>query len=770
MAIVYRDKEYRNLQEQVRENMDDIKLLKNISVAGINVKYICETVADLEDIEDPQEEEMAAVGQNEKYDIYVYHNGEWLNLGEFPKPGPQGPEGPQGERGIQGATGPQGPVGPRGFTGAPGTPGAQGPVGPRGPKGDKGDPGEDGTQVSGTNDGTNWTSLTIDDETYGFAASGGGEPDAYIKSASVDGNELTLVNKDDTEVIYEPDLTPYALASDLANTTQIATDAANTASSAASAASAADSKAQQAYDTANTAQSTANIAYDAANSASSGAGEAASLAQSAYDAANAAQGSANNAAQAAQAAHNAANDAANDAANAYDYAVLADNDAIDAMNAAKSAHNAANAADSKAQSAYDQANTAYNAANDAQSRADDAWSYADSVDDEVKTAQETADDAYNAANSAHNAANAADSKAQSAYDSANTATLIANNAYDAANAADSKAQQAYNAANNAQSTANSAYNAANSANSKAQQAYNAANNAQNTANSALNNIISVSGSSGTLTSAQLASINARPTYTIIERSNNYFYYTATGGTNHRFTETIGTATSINANTILINKTTGEWTYANYHSLQTDELPVLTLTDTAYGSPDHNLEGLQINNEKWNVIATNVPTKTSQLQNDSGFITSSAIPTNVSAFTNDSGYQTAANVTTAINNAIYYRNGEGFVNYDYVNITGYVTGSGKQMQYTLFTPKRLDNINSITVNKFSCIFRGIAGYVNGNSYIDYAATSGYTVSALKAGQNMITIVIYATNAYTSVNNNTPVNAVFPSDSIQLTFNV
>ena len=143
MAIVYKDKEYRNLQEQVKENMDNIKLLKNISVAGINVKYICETVSDLEDIEDPQEEEMAAVGQNEKYDIYVYHNDSWINLGEFPKPGPEGPQGPQGEKGIQGATGPQGPVGPRGFTGA------QGPQGPKGDKGDKGDQGDQGVPGDG---------------------------------------------------------------------------------------------------------------------------------------------------------------------------------------------------------------------------------------------------------------------------------------------------------------------------------------------------------------------------------------------------------------------------------------------------------------------------------------------------------------------------------------------------------------------------------------------------------------------------------------------
>lgn len=59
--------------------------------------------------------------------------------------------------------------------------------------------------VSGTNDGTNWTSLTIGNDTYGLA-SGGGEPAAYLKSASVSNNTLTLVNKDNTSVIYTPSI------------------------------------------------------------------------------------------------------------------------------------------------------------------------------------------------------------------------------------------------------------------------------------------------------------------------------------------------------------------------------------------------------------------------------------------------------------------------------------------------------------------------------------------------------------------------------------
>lgn len=71
---------------------------------------------------------------------------------------PQGGVGPTGPQGPQGETGPQGPEGPTGETGP------QGPTGPTGPA---------GTSVTGTNDGTNWTSLTVDGDTYGIPTGGG---------------------------------------------------------------------------------------------------------------------------------------------------------------------------------------------------------------------------------------------------------------------------------------------------------------------------------------------------------------------------------------------------------------------------------------------------------------------------------------------------------------------------------------------------------------------------------------------------------------------
>jgi hypothetical protein len=86
------------------------------------------------------------------------------------------------------------------------------------------------------------------------------------------------------------------------------------------------------------------------------------------------------------------------------------------------------------------------------------------------------------------------------------------------------------------------------------------------------------------------------------------------------------------------------------------------------------------------------------------------------------------------------------------------------------PKWLTNITSITVNKLQLMFRGIAGYVNGSSTIDYANTTGYTVAAYVSTDNMVYVGITGTNAFSGATNNTPINAQASSGGIELTFNV
>ena len=145
------NKEFRNLQEQVLENMKNIKSLQDLSLVGINVDYIVE---DLSSIQSPEAGQMAAVGAAAPYTLYVYYNSSWVSFGEFPKEGPQG---------LQGPAGPQGPQGPRGFTGdigprgSQGERGAQGPRGATGARGEKGDKGDAGAPVTITVDGVKYT-------------------------------------------------------------------------------------------------------------------------------------------------------------------------------------------------------------------------------------------------------------------------------------------------------------------------------------------------------------------------------------------------------------------------------------------------------------------------------------------------------------------------------------------------------------------------------------------------------------------------------------
>ena len=136
MAYVYDNKTYRNLQQQVKENMENIAELQDLKPVGIDVAGI---VADYSSLPSSAEQgKVYAVGTSSPYELYVYNNSSWVDFGEFPKAGPQGEQGPQGEPGRQGPRGLTGQQGPRGYTGAPGTPGQAGPQGQTGPKGDTG--------------------------------------------------------------------------------------------------------------------------------------------------------------------------------------------------------------------------------------------------------------------------------------------------------------------------------------------------------------------------------------------------------------------------------------------------------------------------------------------------------------------------------------------------------------------------------------------------------------------------------------------------------
>lgn len=121
--LKYKGKEYRNLEEQVQKNLDDIQGLKT----GIKIEKSI-TLAQLPDytVSSHLGQYFLVTDDNEKhlYLITLNHEDSVIaeDLGEYPARGPQGIQGIQGPQGEPGKSirGPQGIQGEQGVRGRPG--------------------------------------------------------------------------------------------------------------------------------------------------------------------------------------------------------------------------------------------------------------------------------------------------------------------------------------------------------------------------------------------------------------------------------------------------------------------------------------------------------------------------------------------------------------------------------------------------------------------------------------------------------------------------
>ena len=94
---------------------------------------------------------------------------------------------------------------------------------------------------------------------------------------------------------------------------------------------------------------------------------------------------------------------------------------------------------------------------------------------------------------------------------------------------------------------------------------------------------------------------------------------------------------------------------------------------------------------------------------------------------------------------------------YTDLNGFITSSTTSVSFSLYTPKNLANITSITVTAFTGTLRGISGYLNNQTTAkNWLSDSNYTITATKMSDNMIRIVCDKSSAFTNVTNNTPVS--------------
>ena len=159
-----------------------------------------------------------------------------------------------------------------------------------------------------------------------------------------------------------------------------------------------------------------------------------------------------------------------------------------------------------------------------------------------------------------------------------------------------------------------------------------------------------------------------------------------------------------------------------------------------------------------------------------------VPTDVSSFNNDAGYLTSVPseyvTETELNSKgyltnnrdLYFQPGDKFECDGEVILSGFITSGTTGVRLSFPSPKRLDNITSITCQSFYGEARGVKGYLNNQAgSIEYVGRSGYTISINKSNNNIINILIDKSSAWTNVDNNTPVVFIVASGSLKLTFN-
>lgn len=108
-------------------------------------------------------------------------------------------------------------------------------------------------------------------------------------------------------------------------------------------------------------------------------------------------------------------------------------------------------------------------------------------------------------------------------------------------------------------------------------------------------------------------------------------------------------------------------------------------------------------------------------------------------------------------SLFYKSGDTLSITSYTDLNGFITSSATSVSFSLYTPKNLANITSITVTSFTGTLRGISGYLNKQTTAkNWLSDSNYTITATKMSDNMIRIVCDKSSAFTNVTNNTPVS--------------
>lgn len=94
----------------------------------------------------------------------------------------------------------------------------------------------------------------------------------------------------------------------------------------------------------------------------------------------------------------------------------------------------------------------------------------------------------------------------------------------------------------------------------------------------------------------------------------------------------------------------------------------------------------------------------------------------------------------------------------MDFVGCVTGSAKGLHFTIFTQKKLDNINNVQVDILKANTRiSGGGYLDNKSYVSggYDYKELYSCTATVKSSNSIKIIVEKSSSFTNTTNNIPV---------------
>lgn len=104
--------------------------------------------------------------------------------------------------------------------------------------------------------------------------------------------------------------------------------------------------------------------------------------------------------------------------------------------------------------------------------------------------------------------------------------------------------------------------------------------------------------------------------------------------------------------------------------------------------------------------------------------------------------------------MYYKNGDTYRTTTTTQFAGACSNSGKEIFWTVITPKSLENITSVTVSTLKGIIYGLSGRVDGRTSSSYNWLTSYTVTAEIIGEYAVKMRIATDGTYTGTGANEP----------------